>query len=188
MPLHGFSPNDFTGFQWGLPLFPYTFSIEIMFFNFFTCRGLSHAWERKKCFSRKKTVSTSPLTSHQNPSLFRHHLSEAAPENRAGHVVSACSHVWGNHKCSAIENAQKCSKKGLSERESINVGKHELRKKYIVTINICNIYIYIICIPFHSTCTGCFKWIPTMGSVLIPTVQPSRLLCFHPPAGKIHPR
>lgn len=27
-----------------------------------------------------------------------------------------------------------------------------------------------------------------MGSVLIPTVQPSRLLCFHPPAGKIHPR
>ena len=132
--------------------------------------------EGKNASAEKKPVSTS------NPSLFRHHLSEAAPENHAGHVVSACSHVWGNHKCSAIENAQKCSKKGLSERESINVGKHEPRKNTYIFINMYR-YVYI---PFHST--GCFEWIRTMGSVLIPTVQPSRLLCFHPPAGKIHPR
>ena len=104
--------------------------------------------EGKNASAGRKPVSTSPLTSHQNPSLFRHHLSEAAPENRAGHVVSACSQFLGFHKCSAIENAQKCSKKGLSERESINVGQHELRK-------ICcnNKYMHIIYnmypIPFY---------------------------------------
>ena len=131
MPLHGFSPNGFTGFQWGFHLFPYTFSIEIM--SIVLCampwgRGLSHEWKKEKMLQQEKNLfQTSPLTSHQNPSLFRHHLSEAAPENRAGHVVSACSHVLGNHKCSAIKNAPKCSKKGLS----INVGKHELRKNIL---------------------------------------------------------
>jgi len=127
MPLHGFSPNDFTSFQWGFHLFPYTFSIEIMFLIVLRAmgKGIVPCMEKgKNASAEKKPVSTS------NPSLFRHHLSEAAPENRAGHVVSACSHVLGNHKCSAIKNAQKCSKKGLSERESINVGKHEPRKIY----------------------------------------------------------
>ena len=58
MPLHGFSPNDFTGFQWGFPLFPYTFSIEIMFFSCCTCHGEGDCpmhGKRKKCFNRKKT-------------------------------------------------------------------------------------------------------------------------------------
>jgi len=54
MPLHGFSPNDFTGFQWVFHLLPFTFSIEIMGFLLFDV-----PWGRKKWFNRKKTVSTS---------------------------------------------------------------------------------------------------------------------------------
>ena len=127
MPLHGFSPNGFTGFQWGFHLFPYTFKLKSCFLIVLRAGDCPMHGKRKNASTGKKAVSTSPLTSHQYPSLFRHHLSEAAPENRAGHVVSACSHVLGNHKCSAIENAQKCSKKGLS----INVGKHELRKNIL---------------------------------------------------------